>query len=1173
MVQYIRSDLEFILEQIKIAEAHAAGQPLYGPGGLIPTYNLAWGLRTVDGTYNHLLPGQEKWGAAGNQFPELVDATFDPAQNIPPPFGPPGPPIPTSYNPSNNPGSMVFDSMPRTISNLLVDQTLGNPAAILTALERAGADSPMLDLPAVTAIYAAFKPSSDAEYQARVVMQAAVADFNDDPLNPTMIAARDAAVAAHDLTVADLVAARVVRDAALEPFGIEMQGDNVYLPNIAPDEGLSAPFNSWFTLFGQFFDHGLDLVNKGGSGTVFIPLQPDDPLYVEGSQTNFMVLTRATVAPGQDGVFGTADDIRPVNTTTSFVDQNQTYTSHSSHQVFLRQYVLDADGDPVATGKLIEGANGGMATWGEVKAQAADMLGIQLTDSDVGKCPAASHRPLRQLHSRRQRLPAVDHRRWRRRHSEHGRRHRPRRVHPAAPIGHDRRHPHRQRLPGRHRPRRRAGRQDRRRRHRHRSGQSRQWRHGIRQRAARRALHRRRRSRQREHRPDRGPPRVPLRAQPAGRAHQGCRAGDATTSPSSTNGSAPTRGSGGHRYAGRTRCPAGRTSRVWDGERLFQAAKFGTEMQYQHLVFEEFARKIQPNINVFLVPDGYDVTIDPSIVAEFAHVVYRFGHSMLTETIDRFDPTFTDDQIGLIEGFLNPLAVRRQPVPHRRRRHRAGAIIRGMTRQVGNEIDEFVTSALRNNLLGLPLDLATINLARGRDTGVPSLNEARRDFYEATNQDVLLKPYESWVDFAGHLKNEASIINFIAAYGTHSLITSADTIEGKRDAALTIITGQAFGDIVVDGSVDLRTATGWTSSTPRAPMPAADARRPRERRSLDRRPCRRDHAVRRHARLDLQLRLRSADGEAAERRPLLLPAAARRPAPVRRDGEQLLRRDDHAQHRRDASAVGRVLDPRPHPRGRRPSSTIRLGEPTDLDGDSAPVDEAPTISARPDGGGILTPLVLRNNPATAGPDTNYLRYTGDEHVVLGGTDGNDILIASIGDDTLFGDGGNDRLEGGFGNDIINGGDGDDIIATPAATTTSRPATATTSSTPAPASTWCMGDDGQDFIFLGTDMGSEVFAGDGNDFIFGNKNAERILGNEGDDWIETGTFDGAPGDNFDEIFAHDGDRRKRRVPRRRRLRRVHRRRRRRHHGRQPGPRQDGRHVRLRLGDLQGQRRSA
>src|SRR3546814_19891643 len=81
-----------------------------------------------------------------------------------------------------------------------------------------------------------------------------------------------------------------------------------------------------------------------------------------------------------------------------------------------------------------------------------------------------------------------------------------------------------------------------------------------------------------------------------------------------------------------------------------------------------------------------------------------------------------------------------------------------MTRQVGNEIDEFVTSALRNNLLGLPLDLATINLARGRDTGVPSLNAARREFYEVTNNDARLKPYESWVDFAGNLKNEASKI-------------------------------------------------------------------------------------------------------------------------------------------------------------------------------------------------------------------------------------------------------------------------------------------------------------------------------------------------------------------------------------------------------------------------------
>ena len=177
------------------------------------------------------------------------------------------------------------------------------------------------------------------------------------------------------------------------------------------------------TFFGQFFDHGLDLVTKGGSGTVFIPLQPDDPLFVPGSPTNFMVLTRATNLPGADGILGTADDIHEQqNTTSPFVDQNQTYTSHPSHQVFLRDYELDADGDPVATGKLITnrdlGADGhfgtaddveigGMATWAVVKAQARDHARHQ---SDrrrrVRQRAAAGDRRLRQLHPGAQRLRA-----------------------------------------------------------------------------------------------------------------------------------------------------------------------------------------------------------------------------------------------------------------------------------------------------------------------------------------------------------------------------------------------------------------------------------------------------------------------------------------------------------------------------------------------------------------------------------------------------------------------------------------------------------------------------------------------------------------------------------------------------------------------------------------------
>ena len=77
----------------------------------------------------------------------------------------------------------------------------------------------------------------------------------------------------------------------------------------------------------------------------------------------------------------------------------------------------------------------------------------------------------------------------------------------------------------------------------------------------------------------------------------------------------------------------------WNGERLFQAARFVTEMQYQHLVFEEFARKVQPNVDPFIFTNSAD--LDPSIVAEFAHVVYRFGHSMLSNTVDRLTNQLT----------------------------------------------------------------------------------------------------------------------------------------------------------------------------------------------------------------------------------------------------------------------------------------------------------------------------------------------------------------------------------------------------------------------------------------------------------------------------------------------------------------------------------------------------
>ena len=100
MVALVRHDLEFILRQIKIAEAHSAGTPLTAirvdaqgnvttdPGAALAiSHPLApYGLRTVDGSYNNLVEGRDQWGAADNPFPRLTapqyrtDVPADPHQ-------------------------------------------------------------------------------------------------------------------------------------------------------------------------------------------------------------------------------------------------------------------------------------------------------------------------------------------------------------------------------------------------------------------------------------------------------------------------------------------------------------------------------------------------------------------------------------------------------------------------------------------------------------------------------------------------------------------------------------------------------------------------------------------------------------------------------------------------------------------------------------------------------------------------------------------------------------------------------------------------------------------------------------------------------------------------------------------------------------------------------------
>ncbi|SDA59307.1 Ca2+-binding protein, RTX toxin-related [Pseudomonas sp. NFPP33] len=1169
-----QADLVFILQQIKISEAHAAGESLYD---LVGNPLLPWGLRTVDGTYNNLVPGQQYYGSADQLMPRLLDPVFRDAENgIDGPGAPPGFPTGSQSTSYAQTSGYVVDSQPRTISNLIVDQSLGNLAAVIAALDYAGSENSFADAQQVMQAHNALKAAESAAAGNSALVQAsaetlaastaaaqaaastaaaaqaqadqdalvysdalavvasavevqslalqaymaaigtpdegaaqaaflsaaiATAQAQADANAKATVAAESAAAAqaanqeaqaaatqlasdtaAHQAVLAEaaaddaaVVAASAALDTLLDEFGIVVENGTVVIPNIAPDEGLTAPFNSWMTLFGQFFDHGLDLVNKGGSGTVYIPLQPDDPLYVEGSHSNFMVVTRATNQPGADGILGTADDIREhTNQTTPFIDQNQTYTSHASHQVFLREYVM-VDGKPMATGHMLDGQNGGLATWADIKAQAREMLGINLTDADVTNVPLLATDEYGQFIRGENGFAML--------------------IMPGNPpvqVEGDPDNP-------------------------------------ISTQGAVRTGH--------AFLDDIAHNAVPVIVGGQLVADADEVAGNAVAVNPMTGRNLEydnelldahfiTGDGRGNENIGLTavhhvfhaehnrlveankqtildtgdlafinewllvpvsEVPASADGLIWNGERLFQAARFVNEMQYQHLVFEEFARTVQPLVDVFVFSNTAD--IDPAIVAEFAHVVYRFGHSMLNETVARLDNSMQSSDIGLIEAFLNPIEFTQGGTLSADQA--AGSIIRGMTRQTGNEIDEFVTEALRNNLVGLPLDLAAINIARGRDTGVPSLNNSRAQFYEMTG-DSQLKPYDSWIDFTLHIKTPASIINFIAAYGTHSSITSAATLEAKRDAAMALVLGgtgapadrddflNARGEYAVNkGGLDL--VDFWIGGLAEQNMPFGGI-------------------------------LGSTFNFVFEVQMENLQNGDRFYYLSRTQGMNLL---NELEANSFAALVMRNTDLGDPNASHLPGALFqRVDYILELDMNrqqyADPVGSNPILNA-------LAPLVIRDNPATAGADSNYLRYTGDAHVVLGGTNGDDILIAGAGDDTLWGDGGNDRLEGGYGIDHIFGGAGDDIITDIGDADVIHGDDGNDVIHTGPGLDLVFGGAGKDFIYGGPD-GKEIFGGRDNDFIFSGDGPSFILGNEGDDWLEGGAgFDTLAGDNSELFF--------------------------------------------------------
>ncbi|MEO8265174.1 MAG: peroxidase family protein, partial [Ilumatobacteraceae bacterium] len=1039
------ADLRYILDQIKIGEAHVVNTtPATGPCGAllgngpdqIPNALLSFGIRTVDGSCNNLQAGQETFGAADQAFPRLTTPVFNDAEPLPFDTDGPGPEVagqPTSYTQTTG---AVADSEPRTVSNLIVDQTSDNPAAV------AAAGFPV-------------RTQGNAGIQ--------VCGTPGAPAPPDCVP----------------------------------EHQTLFIPNVTTDVGLSPPFNGLFTIFGQFFDHGLDKITNGGAGTVFVPLKDDDPLVLLGPDgivdngdevppgLRFMTLTRGTIVTGPDG-FRSAP-----NTDSPFVDQSQTYTSHSSHQVFVREYE-SSTGKPLATAKFLSASDGdGMANWAQIKAQASTQLGLQLIDTDVNDIPMIAADPYGNfLPGPARGMPMVMF---------------PGNVvvegDPAANGG-----------------------------------------LGVSMAGSLRI----------------GTAFLNDIAHAAGPG--------SVTSPKTPDANLIAGGSldpvapgeyddellGIHFICGDGRCnenialsaihqvfhsehdrlvddieatlalpenaalsvayhATGATTFEYS-ERIFQAARFVTEMEYQHLVFEEFARKVQPAINPFEAFAFNQTDVNPAITAEFAHAVYRFGHSMLTESIARTNPDGSDNSIPLLDGFLNPASYydggTAGPIDSRAA---ATSIFMGMSDQVGNEIDEFVTNTLRNNLLGLPLDLPSINMARARSEGIPSLNNLRKEIFAATN-DGQLAPYDNWVSWGQALKHPESLVNFVATYGTHPNIMTLDPdgagpivaggLVARRIAADQIVNGTELpgpdGDILtigdnilapIDAGDFLFSFGTWANSGTTSITGLDD--------------------------IDLWVGglaevtnlfgglLGTTFNYVFENQLTNLQNGDRFYYLARTPGmnlraqlegnsfsELVMRNTDAYSLKADPFATADCKFHLVDITWPAPSGSFITGPGSVADFLGSECNENRLLLRQPTGRieyraiNSVDPPGINGQSVYDGTVAVDRIWGGNDNDTIWGREGNDIIDARGGDDVVLGGEGNDIitdsagfdvLKGGPGNDAIDGGINDDII---------------------------MGGDGNDFTNGGANF-DEHFLGAGNDFAIGGQGVSVIFGDSGDDWEEGG----------------------------------------------------------------------
>lgn len=161
-----------------------------------------------------------------------------------------------------------------------------------------------------------------------------------------------------------------------------------------------------------------------------------------------------------------------------------------------------------------------------------------------------------------------------------------------------------------------------------------------------------------------------------------------------------------------------------DSDAVYEQARRLVIAKIQVITYDEWLPALLGS-NAIAPYSGYDDTVNPTIFNEFSVAAFRLGHSMLNEQLQRLDAIgdeITSGHIDLKDAFFAGPSILTSETD-------LDPILRGFATQLHQELDALVIDDIRNFLFGQPgsggFDLASLNIQRGRDHGVPGYNDMR----------------------------------------------------------------------------------------------------------------------------------------------------------------------------------------------------------------------------------------------------------------------------------------------------------------------------------------------------------------------------------------------------------------------------------------------------------------